>query len=430
MGESRLPEHWINGFEGRLDRCRYGAEPGSARVRPGAPRFVYWSGIGPPWLGLIDVPAGHKGHKQPTPLGGGLAIWLATMVVLALGALVVGLGHGVLPVELARHFKGVWERAGELGTILGLATLIMFMGLVDDRVTLGWRLRLGVQVGLAIVLVLSGVRVTLFWPFNHPVFGGAVSVLWVVGLTNAFNLLDNMDGLAAGVGLIAASLFVGAQVAVGSLFAPAVLLVLVGALAGFLVHNRYPARMFMGDAGSNFLGFMLGALTIAGTYFRYDAKSSSFNVLAPLLVMAVPLYDTASVIIIRLREGRSPFVGTAGIFRTDWSSRGLTPPQAVRTIDLVTLAGARGALAPPTRRGRGERCSRPDLLPSLGWWRSSRFPQPVPIGVSRIMARRSPRPTALANSKVDRKDRNPSRMSPTPNSRPGWANGFAGSRWG
>lgn len=297
-----------------------------------------------PRLGLIDVPAGHKGHKQPTPLGGGLAIWLATMVVLALGALVVGLGHEVLPVELAKHFKGVWERAGELGTILGLATLIMFMGLVDDRVTLGWRLRLGVQVGLAIVLILSGVRVTLFWPFNHPVLGGAVSVLWVVGLTNAFNLLDNMDGLAAGVGLIAASLFVGAQVAVGSLFAPAVLLVLVGALAGFLVHNRYPARMFMGDAGSNFLGFMLGALTIAGTYFRYDAKSSSFNVLAPLLVMAVPLYDTASVIIIRLREGRSPFVGDRRHFSHRLVERGLTPPQAVRTIDLVTLAGGLGAL--------------------------------------------------------------------------------------
>ncbi|WP_406696950.1 MraY family glycosyltransferase [Singulisphaera sp. Ch08] len=297
-----------------------------------------------PRLGLIDVPAGHKGHKTPTPLGGGLAIWLATVVVLALGALVAGFGRGALPIELAKHVGGVWERSGELGLILGLATLIMFMGLVDDRLTLGWRLRLGVQVVLATALVLSGVRVTLFWPFNHPVLGGAVSILWVVGLTNAFNLLDNMDGLAGGVGLIASLLFVGAQVAVGSLFAPAVLLVLVGALAGFLVHNRYPARLFMGDAGSNFLGFMLGALTIAGTYFRYDAKSSSFNVLAPLLVMAVPLYDTVSVIIIRLREGRSPFVGDRRHFSHRLVERGLTPPQAVRTIDLVTLAGGLGAL--------------------------------------------------------------------------------------
>jgi UDP-GlcNAc:undecaprenyl-phosphate GlcNAc-1-phosphate transferase len=298
----------------------------------------------PRW-GLLDVPAGHKGHKRPTPLGGGVAIWLATMIVLASGALVAGLGREALPVELAKHVDGLWDRAGEIGLILGLATLIMLMGLADDRFTLGWRLRLGIQIAVATALVVFGVRVTLFWPFNlHPVLGGAVSVLWVVGLTNAFNLLDNMDGLAASVGLIAALLFVGAQVAVGSLFAPAVLLVLVGALGGFLLHNRYPARIFMGDAGSNFLGFMLGALTIAGTYFRYSAKTSSLSVLAPLLVMAVPLYDTVSVIIIRLREGRSPFVGDRRHFSHRLVERGLTPPQAVRTIDLVTLAGGLGAL--------------------------------------------------------------------------------------
>ena len=169
---------------------------------------------------------------------------------------------------MAVHADGLWSRAGELALILGLATVVMVMGLADDRVGLGWRLRLAVQVALALILVASGVRVTLFWPFTHPVVGGALTVLWVVGLTNAFNFLDNMDGLAAGVGLIAALLFAGAQVAVGGLFVPAVLLVLVGALAGFLVHNRHPARLFMGDAGSNFLGFLLGALTVAGTFIR------------------------------------------------------------------------------------------------------------------------------------------------------------------
>ena len=98
-----------------------------------------------------------------------------------------------------------------------------------------------------------------------------MTVLWIVGLTNAFNMLDNMDGLSASVGLIAAALFCGAQLAVGSLFAPAVLLVLVGALAGFLVHNHAPARLFMGDSGSNFLGFLLGALTVVGTFTRDGA---------------------------------------------------------------------------------------------------------------------------------------------------------------
>ena len=193
-------------------------------------------------------------------------------------------------------------------------------------------------------LAASGVRVTLFGPLANPFFGGLVTVLWVVGLTNSFNFLDNMDGLAAGVGLIAALLFATAQLMVGSLFVPAVLLGLVGALAGFLVHNSYPARLYMGDAGSNFLGFLLGSLTVAGTYYRYDAEVSRFSVLAPLLVMAVPLYDTASVIIIRIREGRSPFLGDQRHFSHRLVERGLTRSQAVRTIDLVTLAGGLGAL--------------------------------------------------------------------------------------
>jgi UDP-GlcNAc:undecaprenyl-phosphate/decaprenyl-phosphate GlcNAc-1-phosphate transferase len=300
----------------------------------------------PRW-GLLDRPGGHKGHKTPTPLGGGVAIWLATVGVLAIGVMAVYvLGPDELPAPLARHVGGVFHRAGELIWILTLATVIMAMGLWDDLKNLHWRFRLGIQFLCAILLAYYGVRLTLFGPFTHPLVGGAVTVFWIVGLTNAFNMLDNMDGLAASVGLIAAVLFCGAQVAVGSLFAPAVLLVVVGALAGFLAHNHYPARLFMGDAGSNFLGFLLGALTVVGTFTRDERGGvfTPYGVLAPLLVMAVPLYDMISVILIRLREGRSPFVGDRRHFSHRLVARGLTAPQAVWTIDLVTLAGGLGAL--------------------------------------------------------------------------------------
>ena len=118
---------------------------------------------------------------------------------------------------------------------------------------------------------------------------------------------------------------------------------MIGALGGFLVHNHAPARLFMGDAGSNFLGFLLGALTVVGTY-HISGVDSPFSVLAPLLVMAVPLYDTISVVLIRLREGRSPFQGDRRHFSHRLVARGLTPAQAVWTIDLVTLAGGLGAL--------------------------------------------------------------------------------------
>jgi len=172
-----------------------------------------------------------------------------------------------------------------------------------------------------------------------------------VGLTNAFNFLDNMDGWAAGVGLAVALLFAAAQLQVGSLFAPAVRLVLARVLGGFLVHNRYPSRLFLGDSGSDFLGFLLGAMTVAGTYYRYGAGDSRSNVLLPLLVMAVPLYESASVFVIWLGEQHDPFTWNRHHFSYRLLESGLTPPPGgARDRAGVGGLGARGAAAPPARR--------------------------------------------------------------------------------
>jgi len=156
-------------------------------------------------LGFLDRPGGHKGHRAPVALGGGVAIWLTTVLILGLGMAVVAEFGTSLPAPLARHASGALLRSGELVRILVMSSVIMLMGLADDRWSLNWRLRLGIQVLCASVLAATGIRVTLFGPFAHPVLGGIVTVLWIVGLTNAFNMLDNMDGLAASVGLIAAS---------------------------------------------------------------------------------------------------------------------------------------------------------------------------------------------------------------------------------
>ena len=298
--------------------------------------------MAPRW-GLLDRPGGHKGHAAPVPLGGGVAIWLAVLIVVGACGLIALWGGSLLPEAIARHVGGLRERSGEFAIILGLSSVVMAMGFIDDRVSLNWRPRLAIQVGCAAVVALAGVRVTLFGPFAHPLLGGAVTTLWIVAMTNAFNMLDNMDGLSASVGLIAAALFGAAQAAVGGLFAPAVLLIVVGALAGFLIHNHHPARLYMGDAGSNFLGFLLGSMTVAGNFFQ-EGVASPFGVLTPLLVMAVPLYDMTSVILIRLSEGRSPFQADRRHFSHRLVARGLTPPRAVWTIDLVTLACGLGAL--------------------------------------------------------------------------------------
>jgi UDP-GlcNAc:undecaprenyl-phosphate/decaprenyl-phosphate GlcNAc-1-phosphate transferase len=308
-----------------------------------------------PRLGFVDRPGGHKGHRAPTPLGGGVAIWLTTVGILTAGVLVLTFGLVELPEPLAIYVAGARSKVGGLAVILVLSSAIMVMGLLDDVWNLNWRIRLGIQVLCAAALAATGIHVTLFGPFTHALLGGAVTVLWIVGLTNAFNMLDNMDGLAASVGLIAAALFCGAQVAVGSLFVPAALLVVVGALAGFLVHNHAPARLFMGDAGSNFLGFLLGSFTVVGT-FTHDEPGSAYSpygVLTPLLVMAVPLYDMTSVVLIRLSEGRSPFVGDRRHFSHRLVARGLTSSHAVLTIDLVTLASGLGALLLHRLEGMG-----------------------------------------------------------------------------
>ncbi len=293
-----------------------------------------------PRVGLVDRPGGRKAHKATTPLGGGIGIWLTVMLILGGVGLFLVLRTSSLPAALMPYIEGVWSRAPRLALLLILGTLIMGMGLLDDRFGLGWKPRLAVQFLLAALYVFLGEQAT-FFNANRWVTG-LVTVLWIVGLTNSFNFLDNMDGLAAGVGLIAALLFAAAQVAVGSYFVPAVLIVLAGALAGFLIHNRPPARLFMGDAGSNYLGFLLGTLTVTGTFTREGY--SPLGVLAPLLIMAVPLYDTASVIMIRIREGRSPFQPDRSHFSHRLVQRGLSPPQAVATICLVTLASGLGSL--------------------------------------------------------------------------------------
>ncbi len=124
----------------------------------------------PRW-GLLDRPGGHKGHKEPTPLGGGVAIWMTVVAVLGLAALAIGPRGPRCPRRWPGSPGGPGPSAPVLAEILALATAVMVMGLIDDIRGLGWRLRLAIQVGLAAVLAASGVRVTLFWPFTHPLAG-------------------------------------------------------------------------------------------------------------------------------------------------------------------------------------------------------------------------------------------------------------------
>jgi UDP-GlcNAc:undecaprenyl-phosphate/decaprenyl-phosphate GlcNAc-1-phosphate transferase len=194
----------------------------------------------------------------------------------------------------------------------------------------------------------QGWRLTLF--LDLPALTTLLSVIWIVGLINSFNMLDNMDGLSSGIATIASLLLATVLLTtpapgtgIPQLFVGGFLLVLAGSLLGFLWHNRPVARLFMGDAGSYFVGFCVAVSTLLATYSGYEGEAQH-AVLAPLVVMAVPLYDTITVIWIRLREGRSPFQADRNHFSHRLVELGFTKVQAVLTIYLTTLTCGLGAL--------------------------------------------------------------------------------------
>jgi UDP-GlcNAc:undecaprenyl-phosphate/decaprenyl-phosphate GlcNAc-1-phosphate transferase len=311
--------------------------------------------LAPRW-GLIDQPAARKFHREPTPLGGGVGIWAGVLIPISLAQIAAyGLVHLEtppawlpLPETIATHLEGILYRSGQLWAILGCGTLLAMMGLLDDRKNLPWWPRLLIQFFVAAFLVIvMNVRATVFAPF--PLLGYGISILWYLVLINSFNFLDNMDGLSSGIALIAALLFSVVMLTGTSeprWLVGGALLVLVGSLSGFLFfHNWPPARIFMGDSGSYFIGLLLASFTMLGTYYEHtNAEASRHVILAPLCILAVPLYDISSVIVIRLKQRRSPFHPDKSHFSHRLVELGLKPSHAVLTIYLATLTTGLGGL--------------------------------------------------------------------------------------
>jgi len=231
-------------------------------------------------LGVIDRPNARKIHVNPIPLMGGVAIYGAFIAALLL---------------FGNRF-----RLNELIGILVGASLMSFLGLWDDRRGVSPFFKLVGQFLAASILVISGVRIGTFpWEAVNI----AVTLGWVVVITNAMNLLDNMDGLSGGVGAVAAIFFLllaamNDQYLVGALSAA-----LVGACLGFLVYNFNPASIFMGDAGSLFLGFILAAV---GIKLRFPEGVEIVTWMVPVLVLGLPLFDTTLVVLSRLRRNLNP----------------------------------------------------------------------------------------------------------------------------
>ena len=297
-----------------------------------------------PWLGLVDHPGERKVHTKPTPSGGGVGIFLATWIPVAAGVAVCAYldkAGGIRPLwpGFHEHVAGVMTLAPRLGIIFLGAAVIWGLGLADDRWNLPIWIRLLVQIVVALMLVFSGFNISIF--IDSTLVRGVITVLWVVGLINAFNMLDNMDGLSAGIGAITAVVFCIVSMQTGQFFIAAILCCLVGALGGFLVFNFPPASIFMGDSGGTLIGYVLAVMTVEFTFFQPERPF--FPIVVPLLMFGLPLFDTITVVWVRVREGRSPFRGDTSHFSHRLVALGMTPRQAVLTIYLIAAAVALGA---------------------------------------------------------------------------------------
>jgi UDP-GlcNAc:undecaprenyl-phosphate/decaprenyl-phosphate GlcNAc-1-phosphate transferase len=266
-------------------------------------------------LGVLDRPGEHKSHRTPTPYLGGVAIVLAVTLSIVAAAL-------LRPESSA---------LGQLVALLAIAVAMSLTGLLDDLRGLPVTVRFGVQLLAALGLWGIGIRAELtgeVW-IDLP-----LTIVWTVGITNAMNLLDNMDGLSASTATIAALWFGTIALVNGQFLVSALAFALAGGAAGFLRDNRPPARIYMGDAGSLFLGIMLAAL---GMLLSLDAGMLQTAAI-PVLVLTVPVLDTALVTVARIRHGISPFQGGRDHTSHRLVRVGLPVPVAVGLIAIASLA--------------------------------------------------------------------------------------------
>jgi UDP-GlcNAc:undecaprenyl-phosphate/decaprenyl-phosphate GlcNAc-1-phosphate transferase len=290
-------------------------------------------------INLVDDPGRRKIHDTPVPLAGGLAVLTGLLLPLAAGALTLKLG-----LHVADHTfpiaHGLERRGLELAAIaLGAAAMVV-LGVLDDKHELKPLPKFIGQLLIAVLVAVACKRITLFVP--NVAFSYAITILWVLTVVNAFNFMDNMNGLCAGLGAIGAWQFAGIAAADGQYLVALIAFLTCGALVGFLPYNFPKARAFLGDAGSHLVGYLLAVLAML-PHFYTKQNPRPLAVLSPLLVLAVPLADLAWVVLQRTLAGKPFYLGDTNHLSHRLVRAGLSRPRAVLLIWL--LAAAIGSIA-------------------------------------------------------------------------------------
>ena len=297
--------------------------------------------------GLVDDPGHRKIHDTPIPLAGGLAVLTGVMApLLTLGILSAapwggtGDGRSVMamlfdPTTASLFGYGFSRRTVQLLAILAGAVAMGVLGWLDDRHELRPAAKFSGQLLIALLVAGSGIRVTLF--VEHEGFGYAVTILWILTVTNACNFMDNMNGLCAGLGLVGAWCFAWAGAVHGQFLVASLGFLVCGALLGFLPFNFPRASAFLGDAGSHVVGYLLAVLAILPTFYTRQ-EPAPFAVLKPLLILGVMLGDLVWVVILRWQLGKPFYIGDTNHLSHRLAQRGFSRTQAVLLIWLGATA--------------------------------------------------------------------------------------------
>ncbi len=281
----------------------------------------------------LDKPSERKVHDRLMPRLGGIAIYSGFMIAAIVGIISALVLNKKLPYE-------------SLYAIMAGSTLIFLLGAVDDVRGLSSAVKFFWQVVAASIPMFFGVQVFyLSNPFNGVILLGALAapftLLWIVGLSNAINLADGLDGLAAGITAIASVTLFIVAIRIHQPGAAIFLIALAGACIGFLKYNFNPASIFLGDSGSLFLGYILATASVIGVL-----KSTIFlSLLIPILILGIPIYDTASVMMRRLRSGKNIFLADKSHLHHRLLNKGFSQRQTVLSIYLACLLLGLASLA-------------------------------------------------------------------------------------
>lgn len=304
-------------------------------------------------LDIVDAPGHRKIHSETIPLAGGLTVLFALFTTPLLGWIVLVAAPGgatATAVPPTAPFigqtgaflmgYGFEKRVLELlGLLVGAAGMLL-VGLLDDRIELSPAVKFAGQALIAGLVAACGVRATLFIPSQAVSY--IITILWILTVVNAFNFMDNMNGLCAGLGSIAAATFAGVAIMKSQYLVGCLGLCAMGALLGFLPYNFPRAKAFLGDGGSHLTGYLMAVMGIL-PHFHSHAQPRPLAVLTPLVVLAVPLLDMAWVVMLRWRMGKPFYQGDTNHLSHRLVRLGLSRTRAVMVIWV--LAGACGTAA-------------------------------------------------------------------------------------